>query len=207
MNKKHLYIALLILLTLGVFSGCSTEDQVSLSEEKVKPVKILEVSEITYPLTLEYMGIVVSNNNPIVNVGLSQDDINKVNIGQKTVVKANGKEVDGSILTIADIPDSQTRTYNIEIELEKSDFKIGTITDVTIILEEKQGILIPISSVLKNGDIYVYVIENDTVVKKAITLGDIKGSNISVSGLTTGDKLVIEGTNKLSVGDKVAIKQ
>jgi len=207
MKQKQLYLAILILLSLGVLSGCSSQEQVSLSEEKIKPVKILEVNEVTYPLTLEYMGIVVSNTNPIVNVGLTQEDIGKVNIGQKTFVTANDKELEGSIVSIADIPDPQTRTYNIEIELTDSDLKIGTITDVTIILEEKQGILIPISSILKNGDIYVYVIENDAVVKKEITLGDIKGSNIAVSGLATGDKLVIEGANKLSVGDKVAIKQ
>lgn len=212
MKKKQLYklyISLLVLLTMTVFSGCSTEDQISLSEEKIKPVKVLEVNQVTYPLTLEYLGIVASsnNNNPIVNVGLTQEDVDKVNIGQKTIVKANGKEVEGSILSIGDIPDPQTRTYNIEIELTESDFKIGTITDVTIVLEEKEGILIPISSILKNGDTYVYVIENDTVIKKEITLGDIKGSNIAVSGLNTGDKLVIEGANKLSVGDKVTIKQ
>lgn len=207
MKKKLLYISLLLLLTIGILSGCSNDDQVSLSEEKLKPVKVQELSQVTYPVTLEYLGIVANNNNPIVNVGLTQKDVDKVNIGQKTFVKANGKEVEGSILSIADIPDPQTRTYNIEVELKDDSFKIGTITDITIILEEKEGILIPISSILKNGDIYVYVIENDIVVKKEITLGDIKGSNVAVSGLNTGDKLVIDGANKLSVGDKVVIKQ
>lgn len=207
MKKKLLYISLLLLLTIGILSGCSNDDQVSLSEEKLKPVKVQELSQVTYPVTLEYLGIVANNNNPIVNVGLTQKDVDKVNIGQKTFVKANDKEVEGSILSIADIPDPQTRTYNIEVELKDDSFKIGTITDITIILEEKEGILIPISSILKNGNIYVYVIENDTVVKKEITLGDIKGSNVAVFGLNTGDKLVIDGANKLSVGDKVVIKQ
>lgn len=208
MKKRQLYIALLLLLTLGIFSGCSNNDQVSLSEEKVKPVKVQEVSKVTYPLTLEYLGIVASkNNNSIVNVGLTQEDVDKVKIGQKTIVKANDKEIDGSILSIADIPDQQTRTYNIEIEITDSDFKIGTITDVTIVLAEIEGILIPISSILKNNDSYVYVIENNTVIKKEVTLGDIKDSDIAVTGLNPGDKLVIEGTGKLSVGDKVVIKQ
>lgn len=153
-----------------------------------------------------YPVVIIRNKNSTVNVGLTIEDVEKVQIGTKTIITANGKEIEGTVSSIADLPDTQTRTYNVDIALSEDAFRIGTITEVTFILEENKGILIPITSIVKNGSTYVYTVEGDIVKKKNVEIVDTIGTNIIVSGLTSGDKLIVEGTKQLSEGDKVAIK-
>lgn len=153
-----------------------------------------------------YPVVIVSNDNPVVTVGASQKDIDKIQIGQKAIVTVNEKEYLGTVSSIGALPDMQTRTYNIDIELEENSLRVGTITDVTIILEEKTGILIPLNSIMKNGETYVYVIENGIAKKKTIELGDTIGANIVVNGLRNGDKLIINGFKDMTEGDKVVVK-
>ncbi len=153
-----------------------------------------------------YPVIIARNENNIVNVGLSSEDIDKVKLGLSATIEANGHSIDGEIIAIDSIPDTSTRTYNVEIDLPNNPFKIGEIVNVSILLNNEKGIWIPITSILKNGESYVYVVENEHTVRKKVELGAIKKSNVLVNGLNAGDQLVIDGYRAITDGDKVAIK-
>ena len=65
----------------------------------------------------------------------------------------------------------------------------------------------PVSIVVKPGGRYVYVInQDDTVSVRPIQIGPIDGAQAQViSGLSAGDRVVTDGTDRLRDGQKVTI--
>ena len=56
------------------------------------------------------------------------------------------------------------------------------------------------------GEYYTYVIQGDSVVQNRIALGSKVSDKVVVrEGLKAGDKIVVEGTQKLRQGAKVVL--
>ncbi|MBK9247869.1 MAG: efflux RND transporter periplasmic adaptor subunit [Ignavibacteria bacterium] len=68
---------------------------------------------------------------------------------------------------------------------------------------------VPAASILsKNGKKVVFVMKNDLVTEVAIQVGDPIGGSLEVlSGLTAGDKVILNPTEKLSTGTAVKLKK
>lgn len=154
-----------------------------------------------------YPVVILRSEKMCVSVGLSKEDIVKVEKGTKANIISDGIEVQGKVNTIAELPDSQSRTYEVEIELEEAVFPIGSIVDVDIIVGEHSGIWIPIKSVLSNGEDYVYIVSENTAIKRKVKIEESKGSLVKVSGLKKGEILVVEGMTKLFDQDKVIVQK
>ena len=152
-----------------------------------------------------YPVILVKSNHMVIRSGVTQEDVEKIKEGQTAKVKINDRVVEGVVSFIDSIPDQQTRTYNVEIELKETNFKIGMIGKVSFIIGEEKGIWIPISSVMTNGTDYVFVIENNKAMKKKISLGSIKGSMVLTNGLKPGDQVVVEGMKEITDGEIVEV--
>ena len=55
-----------------------------------------------------------------------------------------------------------------------------------------------------DGSLFVWVAENGSAVMKKIATGDTIGNRILVkSGIVSGDKVIVEGWQKVGVGTKV----
>jgi multidrug efflux system membrane fusion protein len=71
-----------------------------------------------------------------------------------------------------------------------------------------QAVLVPTPAVLSGapGD-YVYLVNaNNTVSVRTVTLGASDGQNTAIlSGLTAGDTVVVDGTDRLSDGAQISI--
>jgi RND family efflux transporter MFP subunit len=155
--------------------------------------------------------ILFRSENQVITVGLSDDDVKKVNVGTKAQVDIGDDRAQGQIINIVQLADSTSGTYSTEIKLstpiDNSKYYVGETAVVYIDMGESNAISIPISSILNDGEDYVYVIENGHAVKKNITLGDTTDEDrVSVEGLKDGDKLVIEGMKNLKSGYKVIVK-
>lgn len=169
---------------------------------------IFEESEVVgagYPV------VAIRTGEQIVNVGLSQEDVRKVKMGLSAKIVIDDETVDGEVSNIEQVPDLQSRTYNVEISLPekiaKDKFYLGAIADVSLKLGEEKGIMIPITSIMSNGQDYVYVVEEEKAVKQKVELGNIIENKVEVKGLSSGNKLVIEGMKNLEDGYAVSIKQ
>lgn len=107
----------------------------------------------------------------------------------------------------------KTRTFAVKIGLSNNDFNIrpGMIAKVDIPLKSTKGVFIPLSSVLSKGDkelVYLYDETNQTVKSVEIETGKIINDTITViSGLNSGDKVVVDGQYRLQDSDKVKIKE
>ena len=84
---------------------------------------------------------------------------------------------------------------------------LGDIAKVTIVWGEDQGIAIPITCVMNEDDDYVFVVEEEKIVKRTIEIGRIVDNYILVTGLEAGELLVVEGLEYVSEGDKVELNK
>jgi len=155
-----------------------------------------------------YPVILIRSENQVVTVGLTDNDVKKIQIGTKAQVKIDDETTDGEVINIVQMADKQSGTYGAEIKLlnpiDNNKFYIGQSVKVYINDGEKNGIWVPISSILNDGEDYVYVVEDDRAVKKNITLGQTNENEVCVEGLKAGDNLVSEGMKNIKAGYKVS---
>ncbi|MDK2804078.1 MAG: hypothetical protein PWR23_1082 [Peptostreptococcaceae bacterium] len=150
-----------------------------------------------------------------VEIGISDKDISNIKIGQEVDVYIYGleKSFKGKVNEISATADPKTRTFAVKIGLSNNDFNIrpGMIAKVDIPLKSTKGVFIPLSSVLSKGDkelVYLYDETNQTVKSVEIETGKIINDTITViSGLNSGDKVVVDGQYRLQDSDKVKIKE
>ncbi len=147
-----------------------------------------------------YPVIVVRSEEQIVNVGVSQRDIDKVNIGTEAIIDFYDKSTKGKVINIADSPDTDTRTYNVEISLEENKYKLGEITKVKLNIGELSGIWVPINSILSDGEDYVYVIKDGRAFKQMVNIVQLDNGRMMVDGLEEGQEVVVDGMKNLLDG-------
>lgn len=154
--------------------------------------------------------VLIRSENQVVTIGLFSDDVKKVKNGTKAQVKINNNLVDGEIINIVQMSDRTSGTYSAEIKLlnpiDNSSFYVGDTVKVYVSIGNKNSIWIPISSILNDGEDYVYIAENGRAVKKNVTLGDANEGKISVEGLKAKDKLIVEGMRNIKAGYMLTIK-
>jgi len=147
----------------------------------------------------------------IIHVGLSQEDVKKVSLDQRAEIRLDDFQGEGKISNINYIPDSQSRTYDTEIQMTKEfsseEFLIGSIANVSINLNDKKGIWIPIRTIMSDGEDYVYIVEENRIVRKNIILHQIYENKVLVEGLSEGELLVIEGMKNVKDGYLVSIEE
>ena len=163
-----------------------------------------EMQAVGYPV------ILIRSENQVVTAGLSDDDVKKVQIGEKAKVKIDDMMARGEIINIVQMPDKQSGTYSAEVKIsdpiDNNKFYIGESVKVYFEDGEKNGIWVPINSILNDGEDYVYVVEDSRSVRKNITLGQTNENEVCVEGLKAGDSLVIEGMKNIKAGYQVSVE-
>jgi multidrug efflux pump subunit AcrA (membrane-fusion protein) len=154
--------------------------------------------------------VLLRSENQVVTIGLSSDDVKKVKTGTKAQVKINNNKVDGEIINIVQMSDKASGTYSAETKLlnpiDNSTFYIGDTVKVYVSVGDKNSIWIPISSILNDGEDYVYIVENGHATRKNVTLGATNEGKVAVEGLKPNDKLIIEGMKNIKAGYSITIK-
>ncbi len=167
------------------------------------------VAEVLYKegemVSAGYPVIIVRNDSEVVNVGLAGEDFRQVRLGMAAVIGEDGSEAAGVVTNINEVPDEQSRTYPVEIAAADAELLIGSIEKVKIRIGEEKGIWIPITSMLSDGEDYVYVVQEGRAQKRTVVISEIRGSSVKVSGVAAGDWLVVEGMTAIKHGDRVAV--
>lgn len=149
--------------------------------------------------------VIIRNNNQTAVVGVNQEDLGKITLETKVSVDIDETTEGGTIIRISEVPDSATRTYEVEVMLEKSDLPLGAIVEVRFIIGEFIGMKVPVSSILSSDDDYIYVVEEGKATKNIIIVENIHEGSALVSGLSDGDKIVVEGMKNLKNFDLVKV--
>lgn len=162
----------------------------------------------------------ISGSEPLsVNVGISENKISKVSLGQKVTVSAGAfgdKTYQGYVASIAD---SATKEYsaalsqtvvqaNIAIENADEYVKSGYTAEVKILVSDKRQInVLPYEALISEGkNSYVYVFENGTAKRRQITVGAETTEGIEICSGIADDDVIIYSDDELINGGYVAIK-
>lgn len=127
---------------------------------------------------------------------LSAKDIENIKIGDQ--VEINQGAISAPIHSISSSPDPITKKYRVEIRSADENLKPGALINLKFKSDSKKTssdkLFIPLTSIhILPGDIFVWIVENEKVMKKAIEIGEISGNFVEVkNGLIAGDRIVDE---------------
>ena len=157
-----------------------------------------------------YPVVVIRSPEQKVSVGLSQNDVYKVKVGDPVEVTVNGQTTKGKVERIDAVPDEQTRTYNAEILITEpypaEDYFLGVTAEVKFSQGEASGIWVPLACILNDGEDYLFVVQEGRAAKRNITILDVQGFQVLIEGLEAGEQYVTSGMKSLKEGNKVKIQ-
>jgi RND family efflux transporter MFP subunit len=152
--------------------------------------------------------VVVSSYQMSAVIGISQTMINTIKTGQSAEITVNQMNYIGNVYEIAKIPDSTSRTYQAYISIENySQVNIGETAGVSIDLGKRSGIWLMLNTIQNDGEDYVYIVVDDRIVKRKVTLTTINNQMVLTTGLSIGDQVVIEGGRLVRPGVKVKVAE
>lgn len=117
---------------------------------------------------------------------------------------------EGKVNYIAPVLSEANRTFEIEIVLQNKDGRLKPEMSANITVEQstlQDAIVLPQDLIVDFGsEKFVFVLENDIAKKKTVTIGGRKNNDVMItSGLSAGDKLIVEGFQSVLDGDKVLV--
>jgi RND family efflux transporter MFP subunit len=147
-------------------------------------------------------------------VNLTENFYSQINRGMKTEISVDNfpdRIFTGTINKKYPTIEEATRTFRVEIRIENEEslLRPGMYARVDIPLEEKSGIYIPASAILKQPATsrnYVYTVQADTVQRKQVQTGNrIRDQILITEGLNEGESIITEGLAKVESGDSVRV--
>jgi membrane fusion protein (multidrug efflux system) len=160
--------------------------------------------------------VVVQVDRLKVLVDVPEKDVTAVRVGQGvTVLPADldGNGVvgrDGKVIQVDFLADELTRTYQTKIEIDNRGgfLRPGMIVRVRCVRRLLEDVLVvPLYAVLdRDGEKYVFVVEDGTAVQRQVRLGPvIDGKVVLFGGLQVGEDLIIKGHQLVSDGGPVNV--
>lgn len=155
----------------------------------------------------------VQQLNPIkIKAQLTEEGAKLVRNKKELVYYVPGTDIKGTagIEFLADVMDAQSKSYEIELQVDNAGMKLkpGMKVQLQLTTEDEQVVVtVPSLSVVREGgDSFVFILNGDTVEKRKVQLGRLNELNQEViSGVQEGEQLVISGQNQLKDKEKVQL--
>jgi multidrug efflux system membrane fusion protein len=118
----------------------------------------------------------------------------------------------GKLLTIDNQIDQTTGTVRFKAEFENADLSLfpNQFVNARLLLDTRHGAtIVPTAAIQRSPQsTFVYVVKEDNSVEvRNISIGITEGDNASVTeGLEPGERVVIDGIDKLQQGSKVTVR-
>lgn len=126
-------------------------------------------------------------------------------VDQSISIFNSTNQIDATVSSISPLPDQASRTYEVSVNLPSGSFAIGSSVSIDIALDDIVGVWLPISSILNDGQPYVYIVEDNRAIKRRVTLLGFNNSDVRVEGLTANEIVVINGMKSLRSGTSVKV--
>ena len=154
--------------------------------------------------------VIINTDSVDVKVNVAEQIINSIAQGDTVRIKVptlSDEEFEGRISSIS--PDANSDgTYEVKINIPNEDgtLKSGMFAEVYLTKEKSDNaVVIPRDSVVtKNGESYVFTVENSAAKKNVVEIGIDNGDMVEItSGLSEGMTIVTEGQTYLADGDEI----
>ncbi|MBI4660143.1 MAG: efflux RND transporter periplasmic adaptor subunit [Verrucomicrobia bacterium] len=154
-----------------------------------------------------------------IEIDVNESFINRVAEGQGVEATLDAYpdwKIPCKVIAIIPTADRQKATVKVRVGFEKLDPKILPEMGVKVafrgageITPANLGITIPKSAIRKqDGKDVALVVQNGRAERRAVTLGSVRNDEvIVVAGLASGERVVVEGPDKLAEGDRVQEKK
>ena len=167
------------------------------------------------------IGTIVDMSSLEIEVDVNESYINRVKPGQKVEAMLDAYpdwRIPSRVITTVPTADRQKATVRVRIAFEKLDPRIlpDMGVKVSFLREEetpRAAAAAPTVSVPKaavktdNGSTIVFVLKDDRVERRAVRAGLETGDEVEVlSGLTPGERVVVEAPPQLKDGDRVKVR-
>jgi RND family efflux transporter MFP subunit len=157
-------------------------------------------------LTLEREG------NLRLEASIDESRLSLTRVGENAEVAIDGlnRNVMGHVGEIVPSVDPATRTFTAKIDLPGlAGLHAGMFGRAAFAAGKREAVLVPQSAVVERGQVRsVFVVEEDTVRLRFVTLGEVRGDSREIlSGLTAGEEIVVLPPAMLADGDRVAIQE
>ncbi len=161
--------------------------------------------------------IVVNPTTTYFDSEIAEVDLPKVKLGQKVQIKLDAypdEVIDGMVDSIGIVAfNSSTggNAYSLRINLPKNTdlkYKVGMEGDVDVILETLNNVLkVPTGAIVNEEEKnYVWVYNSGKITKKEVVIGGSSNEETEIkSGISEGEIVISEPSNKFKDGQKVSI--
>jgi RND family efflux transporter MFP subunit len=160
--------------------------------------------------------VTVQQVSPLkVNVSISEQYYPQIKKGMKAEVIADvykNEEFTGTVYRISPTINSETRSFNVELELPNRNdlLKPGMFVRVSMNLGEVETFVVPASTVLVQEGTntrFVFVARNNSAERIEVSIGKRFDDQLEIisANLKEGDNLVTEGQSRLINGDIIEI--
>ena len=207
------------------------ENQIAVQEEQLKTFVVyadqsgiadivnIKVGELFSGMSIAGPQIQIVNNNDLsVKVDIPENYASKIKQGAQVVIEipAVGKSFNTTITRISQSVNTSSRGFTAECRIPvTANVKPNMAASVKILNHtNSKAIVIPINIVQSDEKgKYVYLVKDGQngkkiTHKKNVVLGELYGEDIEIlSGLTAGDKLIIQGYQNLYEGQVVQDNQ
>lgn len=156
---------------------------------------------------------VVTQTDPLrLYVSVPQSYAQLIKVGQSVVVtqaELSGQKFQGKVARTAASIDTQSRTLQVEVSLPNKEGILlpGAFVQVALPLALSRSLSIPNNALIIRGEgtMVAVVGEKNRVEIKSVQLGRNYGEKVEVTGgLASGERLVLNPPDSLSVGDEVS---
>jgi membrane fusion protein (multidrug efflux system) len=121
-----------------------------------------------------------------------------------------GRTFEGKVASVDSRVDPSTRSVTVRALVPNPDglLKPGMFLNVRLTRGAADALLVPEQALVpEQGDVFVFLLKGDTVEKRRIRIGQRRVGEVEVvQGLSAGDQVVSEGTQKLRNGARVRIQ-
>ena len=157
-----------------------------------------------------------------IEVDVNESYINRVRTGQKVEAVLDAYPdwtIPAHVITTIPSADRQKATVKVRIGFEQLDprmlpdmgVKVSFLAEQPVAGQPQRAVprsLVPKTAVRSiDGRAVVFVVNGDRVERRAVSVGDTNGDQVGVlSGVSPGDRVVVDGPQTLKDGDKVKVQ-
>lgn len=161
--------------------------------------------------------LTIGQINPAVKIliNITENDLSKIKTGMPVDITFDafpGEDFTGKIARIYPNVDPATRTFQAEVQVANPQSRIfpGMFARVSLDQGHAEHVVVPDRAVVKqtgSGNRYVYVYNNGKVSYNKVEVGRQVGNGYEIiSGVNSGDTVVIAGQTRLADGVQVQLK-
>ncbi len=170
------------------------------------------------------MPVVKLVTTSVLNVVISvpESEVASIHVRQRARIQVQalgGKQYSGYVVEKGVIADPASRSYSVKIRVEGVDNALlpGMVSQVSLAKIDASvssgsgmAIVIPASivQIADDNSRFVWVDEGGKAVRRSITIGEYQSNGVVItSGLQHGDRLIVEGQQKVCTGSMLKVKK